>query len=273
MRRGFAFLLAIATLAAPAAARRIVSTNPCVDAILTQVADPRDIAAISNYSHDPRSSSISNAVARRFRGNGGSAEELIALRPDVVIADTLMPPATVQALKRLGIALVQLPEPRSVAESRAQVERIAAMAGHTDRGAALSAAIGRAVAAGRGKGEAPVSTLIWQGSGLVLGTGTLADALIRNAGFVNHSPAYGFGQWGVISIEGLVANPPALILLGGADADAGSAGERMLGHPALRALGGRIMVRPFPSRLFRCGGPTIIRTAAALADVRRSIGR
>ena len=273
MHRGFAILLALVTVASPATARRIVSTNPCVDAILMQVADPADIAAISNYSHDPRSSSISAAEAQRFRGNSGSAEELIALRPDLVIADTLMAPATVQTLKRLHVPLLQLPAPASLSESRKQIAAVAGAAGYPQRGAFLNRRIAEAVARGRIIGKPPVSVLIWQGSGLVLGTGTLADALIRNAGFVNHSPVYGFGQWGVVSVEALVANPPALILMGGADADAGSAGDRMLNHPALRALNARIAVRPFPSRLFRCGGPSIIAAAAALADVRRRLPR
>ena len=63
MIRGFAILLALFASASPAGARRIVSTNPCVDAILMQVADPADIVAISHYSHDPRASSIAIAQA------------------------------------------------------------------------------------------------------------------------------------------------------------------------------------------------------------------
>ena len=271
MTRWLAALALLAAAMPAGAARRIVSTNPCVDAILMAVADQRSIAAISNYSRDPRASSITPAQARRFPGTSGSAEELAALKPDLVLADTLMPPMTVAALRRLGIALVQFPQPSDIAESRAQVSRIAALVGHPERGHALNRRIDDAVRRGHVSGRAPVAALVWQGSGLVLGEATLANALIRNAGMTNHSRAYGFGQWGMVSMEQLVAQPPALILLGGADADAGANGARMLVHPALRSLVRRIAVRPFPSRLFRCGGPTIIEAAPRLAQIRRSL--
>ena len=271
MRISAAFI-ALALATPVAAAQRIASTNPCADSILMEVADPRQIVAISHYSQDPRSSSISRAQAQRFRSTSGTAEELVALRPSMVIADTLMAPATVQALRRMGIPLVQLPVPESFAQNRAQVAVIAAAVGHPERGTALNRRIDAAVAATRVTRGTAIPILLWQGSGLVLGTGTLADALIRNLGFTNRSPDYGFGKWGMLSLESLIANPPELLLLGGPDADAGG-GDRLLDHPALRALKHRIAIEHVSSRLFRCGGPSIIAATERLAKVRREIGR
>src|SRR3546814_10330346 len=71
---------------AAAAPARVVSLNPCVDSILMHVADPGQIAAISHYSHDPKATSIPLGQARRFRATYGTAEEVIALRTDLVIA-------------------------------------------------------------------------------------------------------------------------------------------------------------------------------------------
>ena len=64
---------------------KIVSLNPCSDAVLAEVADPAQILAISHYSHDPRASSMPLDQARRFRSTGGTVEEVIALKPDVVV--------------------------------------------------------------------------------------------------------------------------------------------------------------------------------------------
>ena len=64
----------------------IVSLNPCSDAVLAEVADPAQLLAISHYSHDPRASSMDVAHARRFAVTGGTAEEVLALDPDVVVA-------------------------------------------------------------------------------------------------------------------------------------------------------------------------------------------
>ena len=80
----------------------IVSLNPCSDAILAEVAEPAQLLAISHYSHDPRASSMPLAKARRFRVTGGTVEEVLALDPDVVVADPFIAPAT-RAGWRVGI--------------------------------------------------------------------------------------------------------------------------------------------------------------------------
>ena len=119
----------------------LVSLNPCTDAILAEVADADQILAISAYSHDPASSSMDLAAARRFAATGGSVEEVLALRPDVVVGSTFMSPATSTALRRLGFRLEQVGIAPSVAESEAQVRSLAALAGHPERGEALVARI------------------------------------------------------------------------------------------------------------------------------------
>ncbi|MGC1271438.1 MAG: iron ABC transporter substrate-binding protein, partial [Croceibacterium sp.] len=68
----------------------IVSLNPCTDAVLAQVADPGQLLALSHYSQDPRASSMPLAEARRFRVIGGTVEEVLALRPDVVVAGSFL---------------------------------------------------------------------------------------------------------------------------------------------------------------------------------------
>lgn len=260
-----ALVTAIAAGAAPAP-HRIVSIDPCIDAILLRVADDRQIAAISHYSHDPRATSLPIARARRFRATSGTAEEVVALAPDLVIASGHVAPATASALRRLRIPLVQIGVPASVAESNAQVARIAALAGHRDRGDRLVAQTNAALARARGAGQ-PLSALIWQGGGLVPGRGTLADDLLRATGFRNLSASYGLQQWDVLPLEYLVARPPRVLLSAGAAVRE----DRMLGHPVLRRLAPRMAVRAYPARLLNCGGPTIIDAAERLGAIRRSL--
>ena len=80
---------------------RIVSLNPCTDAILAEVADPGQILAISAYSHDPASSSMDVALARRFPAAGDTVEEDAALPPDLVPSGNFIAPATRGALEML----------------------------------------------------------------------------------------------------------------------------------------------------------------------------
>ncbi len=246
---------------------RVVSMNPCVDAVLIEVADPRQIVGISHYSHDPRATSIPLHIARRFRATSGTAEEVVALDPELVIAGGHVAPSTIAALARLGIPLVQVGVPDSVAESSAQVAAIAAAIGRPAQGEALVRRIEAAVDAARPDGGRAVPALIWQGGGMVPGTGTLASELLAATGYRNLSADYGLTQWDVLPLEPLVARPPQVLLSVGAN----RRDDRMLGHPVLDHLRTQIAVRPFPDRLLNCGGPTIIDAVATLAEVRKSL--
>ena len=262
-------LLCLALLLAvtPAAAGpRIVSINPCVDAVLLQVADPAQIAGISHYSKDPRATSIPLEQAARFPATSGTTEEILALAPDLVIAGAHVSPSTVAALKRLKIDVLLVGVPDSIAASKAQIHQIAAAAGHADRGASLNRRIDAAVVAARPSG-ARIPALIWQSGGLVPGRETLADELLTVSGFRNMSADYGLQSWDVLPLEHLVARPPRLLLsVGNAPGE-----DRMLRHPVLRPLADQIAIRPFAERLLHCGGPTIIDAVRHLASVRRTL--
>ncbi len=245
---------------------RIVSINPCIDAVLMQVADRAQIAGISHYSQDPRATSIPLALAKRFRATSGTAEEVVALAPDMVITGPHVEPATLAALTRMKIAIVQYPVPDSVEESEAQVRDIARVAGHSARGEALARRI--AVAA-RPVAGATVPALIWQSGGLVPGAGTLSDDLLRRAGFRNMSAVYGLKKWDVLPLEYLIARPPRVLLSMGA-AEMGE--DRVTAHPAVKRLGQRIAIAPYPTRLMNCGGPTIIAAMTRLRAIRKGYG-
>ncbi len=266
MIRPLALLLATPALVSAAPrAPRIVSINPCVDAVLRFVADPAQIVGISHYSQDVRGTSVPLAWAQRFKATSGTAEEVVALRPDIVLAGPHVEPATIAALKRLKIALVQYPVAESVPESMAQVRELAAATGHADRGEVLAARIGAAAVPSIAR---PVGALVWQGNGLVPGSGTLTDDLLKRAGFRNMSAAYGLKQWDVLPLEYLVADPPRVLL---STAPEGVQDDRMTGHPAVRRLGKHITVAAYPTRLMNCGGPTIIAAMARLRQVRAQV--
>jgi iron complex transport system substrate-binding protein len=269
MRRGAIFLLAAAPALLSAAAPRaprIVSINPCLDAVLVRVADPAQIASISAYSQDARASSIPLAVARRFNANAGTAEEVVALRPDLVVAGGHVAPATVAALARLRVPLAQYAVPATVEESVAQVRDLALRVGHPARGAALAARITAAASPVRG---ARLPAIIFGPGGLVPGAGTLPDDLLARAGYRNMSAAYGLARWDVLPLEHLVAAPPRIVFSVAAAEGGGDRAER---HPALRRLAPGLRIAAFPARLLNCGGPTIVEAMRTLRAARPAAG-
>ncbi len=242
---------------AEARPQRIVSMNPCTDAILVQVADAGQIAAISHWSHDARATSIPLSVATRFAAQFGSAEEVIALRPDLVILSPHTPLATRTALARLGVPTLAVGVPASIGESLQQVRDIADAAGYPARGAKLAGSIGAAVA--QTPARPPRTALIRMGSGTVPGEGTLADDLLRRAGFANASRDFGLQSWDMLAVERLVTQAPDVLLTDRPGAQ----------HPVVARAG--IRVAEFPGWLLNCGGPTIVPALARLAAVRASL--
>ncbi len=266
MKAWLAALGLLAGCAAPPPAPRgvhptIVSLNPCTDAILAEVADPAQILAVSHYSHDPRGTSMDLAQARRFRATGGTVEEVLALDPDVVVGSSFMDPATRGALARLGMQVETVGIAGDVAASEAQVRQLAAVAGHPERGAALVARIEASLARARPQGP-PLAAILWQPDGIVPGEGALVSELMRRTGFANASAARGMGQADYLSLERLLADPPQVLLVAGS--------ERGQHHPALARLP-NVPRATFDPALLYCGGPTIIRAVARLAQIRREV--
>lgn len=238
----------------------IVSLNPCTDAILSEVADPAQILAVSHYSHDPRATSMPLAMARRFPATGGTVEEVLALDPDLVVGSDFMAPATRASLARLGIRVATVGIASTVAESEVQVRTLAGLAGHPERGEALVRRIEASLAASRNDDRIPA--ILWQPDGIVPGGNALVTELMANAGFVNASAAEGMGQADYLSLERLLAEPPRVLLVAGS--------ERGQHHPAIATVPemGRA---EFDPALLYCGGPTIIRAAERLAEIRRDL--
>jgi iron complex transport system substrate-binding protein len=262
MRAGWPLLLLLASCGTGPAipAGSIVSNNPCIDAILAEVAAPGQIGAVSIYSHNPDSASAPLAWARKLPALGNSAEEIIAAKPSLVLTGNLASSGTNAALTKAGIKTLAFGVPATVDDSIAQVRQVARAIGGDDVGEGLARRIETAAAPRQGTGR---SALIWQNGGFVAGKGTLQDSLLSRAGYRNASDTYGLKQWDILPLETLIRKPPDVIFMPlsakGEDARALSARRRVLAH-----LRGKTRIVNFPDKLLFCGGPTIIKVMEAL---------
>lgn len=237
----------------------VVSLNPCTDAILAEVAAPGQLLAISHYSKDPQASSMEAAVAARFAATGGTVEEILALDPDIVVASSFLDPATRAGIERLGLRVVTFGSAGTVAESEAQVRELADLVGNPAAGEVLIERIEAVLAAARPQGAA-LEAALWQPGGIVPGETSLVSDLLRRTGFSSYGEARGMAQADYLSLEQVVADPPQLLLVAGSEV-----GQR---HPVLDQMTDMHRAA-FDTRLIYCGGPTIIRAAQRLAEIRR----
>jgi iron complex transport system substrate-binding protein len=248
----------------------IVSMNPCVDAVLIELVPPSRIAAISHYSHQAEATSIPLDLARRFRANNGTAEEVIGMKPDLVIASSFTSPATREAFARAHLKTLYLDIPPSIDASKAQVTELAAAVGAPAKGAALNARIDAAAAAARWSG-AKAPALLWIGGNLVTGSHTLLDEMMTRTGFSNQAAHYGLAHTGHLPMEQVIADPPRVMLApepAGHDNDSRAAGLR---KRVIAETGLNILQAEFPRHLVNCGGPVIPAAMARLAAIRRTV--
>lgn len=248
----------------------IVSMNPCADATLLELVPPSRIAAISHYSQRADSTSIPLDIARRFSGNNGTAEEVIGLKPDLVIASSFTAPSTREAFARAGLKVLYLGIPPSIADSKAQVTELAAAVGAAAKGAALNARIDAAVTAARWNGpKAPA--LLWIGGNLVTGGKTLLDDLMASAGFSNQAAHYGLTHTGHLPMERVIADPPRVMLAPEGAAHDSDSRAAILRKRAIAETGLKVTQAQFSRQLVNCGGPVIPAALARLAEIRRQV--
>lgn len=248
---------------------RIVSLNQCLDAILVELVPPQRIAAVSHYARDPLVSPIA-AFAAHLPITYETAEEIVALRPDLVLASRHSAIPTRGALRRVGIHYELFDVPFSVEDSIAQIRRIAALVGSATAGETLVAKIERAIESARLPPGAPrLTAAVYETGGLTAGSRTVTDELMQIVGFDNLAARYGIETHLPMPLELLVAAPPDLLLVGDIPAAAGTQAARIVQHRALRKLPSARRV--FPARFMYCSGPTIIEEVAALAAARDSV--
>ncbi len=257
-----------ASAQASAAPRRVVSIGSCLDVVLMEVADRGQIAALSHYSRDPQSSTVAER-ARTYPFTHESAEEVVALEPDLVLASKRSGMQTRAALKRHGLRVEEFDVPDHVAASLDQVRKIAGLVGAPARGEAVVRRIEAALAAAAPRpGQPRPKALIYQANGFAAGSKTLVGEMMERCGFENVASRYGLKKWGNIPLERVLADPPQVLLAGEREPGAPNWAERIISHPALESLEPTTYRAAFNQRLLYCGGPVLIETAAVLRRAR-----
>jgi iron complex transport system substrate-binding protein len=250
----FAIVAMIGNGAAAAALPRIASMNVCTDQLLLSLADPRQILGLGRYSRDRRQSWAADG-ARRYRILSGGAEDILVLRPDVVVASLFDKRATRELLKEKGIRLAEFGVPRSLDEVKDQIREMGEIVRHPDRAdaeiARLDAAIARArqAAAHKRYRVLPLSRRGW-----VSGSDSLLSSLLTETGLFNAAGELGVAFGGFASLEAIVNLKPDFIVVSDAGDTAEDDGRAFLLHPALERFyppSKRIVI---PDRLTVCGG-------------------
>ncbi|MFN4088474.1 MAG: ABC transporter substrate-binding protein [Alphaproteobacteria bacterium] len=249
-----------------AAPERVVSLNLCVDHYLLAIADRRQIAALTLLATDPAMSATA-AEARGLPQIRGTAEEVIRLAPDLVLAGGFARRETQALLRRLGYRIVDVPAADTIEAVRATTRAIAALLGREAQGERLVAALDDVLAvpppAAGGR-----RALYLQRRGFVDGERSLVSEMMAAAGLRNVAAEIGLEWTARVDLEIIVTHRPELLLVDSVAPRLEDDGSYLLRHPALLAAVPRSRWIAMPQMLVHCGGPT---TAAAITHLRAAV--
>ena len=240
--------------ASSAAGPRIVSMNVCSDQLVLSLADPDQILGLSRFSRDAWQSWAADK-ARNYPRLSGEAEDVLVLKPDIVVVSLFDKRATRELLKANGLHLVEFTVPRTLDEVKAQIRAMGEVVQHPDRAEAeiarLDAAIVRARAAASGR---HYRVLPLERRGFVSGEASLVNSLLNEVGLTNAAGELGIGTGGFASLEAIVKLRPDFILVAEAGDRAEDDGRAFLLHPALERFYPPDKRIVLPERLTVCGG-------------------
>lgn len=241
------------------APERIVSLNLCADQYVLALADRGQIAGLTRNATD-RAMSAAADQARGLPILKGSAEEVLAIDPDLVVGMPARRSGMMTALSGQNYRAVDLKSAESYADIVEQIHVVAEAVGHPDRGEALIARMDRDLAALPRSNRAAVAAY-YQRRGFLTGTGTLVDDLMTRVGLINLAGKLGKPSLSQLGLEELmVAQPDYLIVESGADRVVDQ-GTEMLHHPLLKDIK-RLRL---PQAWTVCGGPAYVLAARSLS--------
>ena len=255
----FAPLLLAAAPAGPPA--RIVSLNLCADQFLLALADRGQIKALGRFAHDPEMSAAADA-ARGLPVSRGSAEDVLALRPDLVVAGPMWTADLRSLLKSRGIPLIELPPAETYGEILRQVRLVANAVGHPARGEALIASMNAGMAAIPADAGRGATAAYYQRRGFLTGTGTLVDELLRRVGLRNLAMRLHKPSLARIGLEDMARARPDWLIVETSTDRPEDEGTQMLHHPLLADIP-RLKL---PQAWTVCGGPAYVDAARSLAE-------
>jgi iron complex transport system substrate-binding protein len=233
---------------------RIASLGLCADQFILGMVEPERIVALSPQATDP-ALSIHHERAEGLPATRGSAEELIAISPDLAVANRWGHAKTLSLLERLGVPVLRLAASITFDEVMAETDRVARVLGEPGRGRRLIAGA-RARIAAVAKGPAakrPRAVYIMPG-GYSAGGGTFAHTVITAAGADNLAARLGKTGWTGLSLERLVSEDPEVLIFGFFRPGVHSLASRYRRHTLVRRLVAEKPTIVMPDHNWICGG-------------------
>ena len=254
---------------------RVASINLCTDQLLLLLAEPEQILALSTLSRDSNGSYFFEQAKQHPQVNA-VAEDLLLLKPDLVLAGEFASRYTMDLLEELDIRVETLPIANSIEDMLSNVQAAGELLLQNDRAAEITQQVEDKLAVI----SRQVNTLdrhnwptaaVYDTNGYTVGASTLRGQAMELAGWSNVATDKGIDSYGVLGLEQLIELRPQALIESPYAAEHYSRGQMLTKHPAIRAAGLDPVVIDIPSNTTICAGPWTVDVIQRLVDAKDAL--
>lgn len=218
---------------------RIHTLSLGYDEITMYLVGPERFAAVGTVTANPLYSNIPDQAGKVAKKVGRKSEDVLAAKPDVVVASPFANKDLVKQLKEAGLTVVVSDLNDSLEGHASNIRYLAYLYGEEEKGETLikevterldrlEAVVGKKPQDQRPRVISLSDTLNTPGQNTTL------DGIIRRAGGVNVAAEAGIDRWQQITLEKVVELKPDVILVGQAEPGKKDFGQELLAHPSLQ---------------------------------------
>jgi iron complex transport system substrate-binding protein len=243
-----------------------MSMNMCADMLLLQLVEPSRIASVT-YLASRGMREIDPGAADGLRINHGTAEEILAQAPDLILAGDFSTAMTRKVAAQAGAPILEVKSAITFGDIRQITLQVGEEVGELARAEALIAQMDVALAQlADAAPAAPFEVAVWNGESSP-GGGTLENTIVEAAGARNIVAPAADGVYATIGLEQLLSADPQFMLLAAEDRREPTVlGAAMRHRVIARRFQGRALT--YPEAVFRCGVP---QSAEAALELRRDM--
>lgn len=253
--------------------KRVVSLNLCTDVLALSLADPSQIISVSHIAADPVSSPLAQQ-AQNYHLNRSGLEEILALKPDLVLASVYTAPDKLAVLERAGIQVERFGYAQNFADIRQQIMQMGQVLGQQEKAEAQIAEIDRTLNALQ-KNAKPVTALLYEPNGYTSGAGTLSDEIMKRLDITNLGASDSRLAAGRVSLEDLIRLKPDMIVEPEFYEKPALAYQNYR-HPVMKMLvseqGRKTQHVGVPARYWSCGSVYTLEAVRILQNARQASG-
>ena len=258
---------------AQAVPKRVVSLNLCTDILALSLAEPSQLVSVSHIAADAVSSPVAEQ-AKTYHLNRSGLEEILSLKPDLVLASVYTAPHILAALEQSGIAVERFGYAQSFADITQQIAQMGQALGQQDKAEAQITEINRTIGVVK-KTAQPVTALLYEPNGYTSGAGTLADEIMKQLGISNLAAGDSRLAAGRVTLEDLIRLKPDMIIEPEFYEKPALAYQNYR-HPVMQALvserGRKTQHIAVPGRYWSCGSIYTLEAVKTLQHARQVNG-